>query len=134
MKYKGLVYKRIAAAVILAAIIIICVLLYISDPVNRPFYECPYYAYAGIYCPTCGFTRMAHSLLHLKIADAFHYHPIFALLAPPLAYLYLAATLNALLAKKVLPLPRFKFIYIILPLCILIAFTLLRNLIPSLAP
>ncbi|MBQ4283737.1 MAG: DUF2752 domain-containing protein [Lachnospira sp.] len=43
-------------------------------------YHCPFSYIIGISCPGCGMTRSLMSVLHLDIAKAFYYHPLWWLI------------------------------------------------------
>lgn len=49
--------------------------------------RCPVYWLTGIPCPGCGMTRAFEALLHLDIAGAFYYHPLFWTVPPAVLYL-----------------------------------------------
>lgn len=49
--------------------------------------RCPVYWLTGIPCPGCGMTRAFEALLHLDIAGAFYYHPLFWAVPPAVLYL-----------------------------------------------
>lgn len=49
---------------------------------------CPTFEIFGIYCPGCGGTRMAISLLHLEIYQAFRYNPFIFVTSPIMAVIY----------------------------------------------
>lgn len=51
-------------------------------------FGCPVYYFTGISCPGCGVSRACGALLHLDIAGAFYYHPLFWL-GPVLAVVVL---------------------------------------------
>ena len=44
-------------------------------------FECMFYNYTSIPCPSCGMTRAFKSLLSFDIMQAFWYHPLFPLVA-----------------------------------------------------
>ena len=41
--------------------------------------DCPFFEVTGLYCAGCGGTRAVKALLHLRLADAFRYHPFIPL-------------------------------------------------------
>ena len=125
--------KRITVVSVFATLIAISVVLYFTDPVNEPFYSCPFHEHLHILCPTCGFTRMAYSMLHLDFAAAFHYNAFFTVASIPLAYVYGAFSLNIYFDRKILPLPFFKLRFVLIPLFLLLLFTVLRNILPFFA-
>lgn len=49
--------------------------------------RCPILWLTGVPCPGCGMTRACGALLHLDIAGAFYYHPLFWLVPPAALYL-----------------------------------------------
>lgn len=59
------------------------VLLYLFNPESEQFFpQCPFHYLTGLDCPGCGSQRAFHSLLHLKLGDAFAYNPLFVLSIP----------------------------------------------------
>lgn len=45
---------------------------------------CHFHKITGYLCPTCGVTRAFSSLLHMKLSNAFSYHPVFTILIFPI--------------------------------------------------
>jgi len=60
-------------------------IFYFFDPERLVLFpKCPLYVFTGLYCPGCGSQRAIHSMLHLRISDAFHYN---LLLIPAFAFI-----------------------------------------------
>lgn len=53
------------------------------------FYRCPLRLFMGIPCPGCGMTRAFWSLLHFRIGEAFHNHPLFPVVIVVAGYYFL---------------------------------------------
>lgn len=60
------------------------------DPFAPHAFGCPFHAITGLWCPGCGSTRAAYSLMHGQVVDAFRYN-----LLVPLGLLLVAAVLFA---------------------------------------
>jgi hypothetical protein len=102
--------------------------LFFADPVRNRLLVCPTYALTGLYCTGCGTTRMLHSLLHLRVLEAFDHNPLIFLLLPLIGYFLLTGYLRLVAARRVLPDLQFPR-WVPVPLGILLlAFTVLRNL------
>lgn len=66
-------------------------LLRLFNPVTSGFYPpCIIHSTTGLYCPGCGATRALYHLLHGHPAEALAMNPLFALLTPVLAYVFLS--------------------------------------------
>ena len=87
---------------------------------------CPFHL-LGLYCPTCGMTRAAHSLLALDLAAALRYHPLILLLAATLLYYDGALLLSAL--RKRPPARPVSRLPLYLTVAAFLVFFLLRNLL-----
>ena len=88
---------------------------------------CPLHLF-GLYCPTCGMTRAAHSILSLDLAAALRYHPLIFLLGATVLY-YDAFWLVATLRKKPAILRRATRIPFFLTVAALLVYFILRNLL-----
>ena len=88
------------------------------------FLICPLHL-LGLYCPTCGMTRAAHSLLALDLVSSLRYHPLLLPLAALLLYYdaHLAASLLRGRPTRARRLPFFLFI------AVLLLYFVLRNLL-----
>ena len=62
--------KKIFKAAMTLAVVFVLILL---------LYHCPFSYLFGLSCPGCGMTRAFFSLLQLRFAEAFYYHPLFPL-------------------------------------------------------
>lgn len=57
--------------------------LYAFPPAEHSFYpRCIFHALTGWQCPGCGGTRAIYYLLHLHVAEAFHYNALVTVVAP----------------------------------------------------
>ncbi|REK71861.1 DUF2752 domain-containing protein [Paenibacillus paeoniae] len=54
-------------------------------PVTGLAVPCPFHAVTGLYCPGCGVTRAALSLLDMDVYQAFRFNSLIFILAPMLA-------------------------------------------------
>lgn len=121
---RNALFKKRTAIIATVVIIALAALIFFIEP-QETGWECPFLKYLGVYCPACGMTRAAHSLLHLRFKEAFRYNSFFTLTLPLLAYAYAAFFLNAVTSKRILPEVRKKAVYIYLLL--FLAFGILRN-------
>jgi len=85
---------------------------------------CPFHL-LGLYCPTCGMTRAAHSLLALDLVSSLGYHPLLLPLAALVLY-YDAHLAAALLRDRPARPRRWPFLLFV---AALLAYFLLRNLL-----
>lgn len=105
------------------------VLLFLVDPARSRFLPvCPTYLLTGIYCPGCGTTRMLHSLLHLRLLEAFDHNVLMFFLVPVVGYAGLSAYLAFVLGRALLPALRIARWVSVLILAAAVVFTVLRNL------
>jgi hypothetical protein len=56
--------------------------LYVIDPSSTRVPLCPLHAFTGLWCPFCGSTRAAHSLLHGDFGTALHDNILFMCAIP----------------------------------------------------
>jgi len=74
--------------------IILTAVYYYCDPSTCALFPpCPFYALTGYQCPGCGTQRALHALLHLRIGEAWYYHPLLVMALP---YLMLGVLLEYL--------------------------------------
>lgn len=66
-----------------------------------PFPKCPTYTFLHLNCPGCGSQRAVHELLHLNIAKAFSYNPLFITTLPFLVYIFGVVLYNFVFDKKI---------------------------------
>lgn len=59
-----------------AIVLLVGLLYYLIISIVGTGIPCLYYTFSGFYCPGCGVTRMAVSLLRLDFEMAFYYHPV----------------------------------------------------------
>ena len=97
-----------ASLAVLAAAIATAV-LHLFPPWLYPIYPvCPLRALTGWRCPGCGSTHALAALLCGRLADAFQYNPLAALLWPVLGALALAEVYSALQWNRWLQLRHFE--------------------------
>lgn len=89
---------------------------------------CVFHALTGLYCTGCGTGRAAYALLHFQFLKALDYNLLFVILAPLLAYYLLKQYLRIVLNKDVLPFFSVSCNAAIVVYCIIILFTILRNI------
>jgi hypothetical protein len=112
----------VLAATVLAAV------LYRFDPLQASFYpRCPLYLFTGLYCPGCGALRAGHALLHGELVAALGYNLFFVLAVPVFAYLAASRVREAWTGRP-LPTKRLPAPGVWAVVCVLIAFSILRNL------
>jgi hypothetical protein len=81
---------------VLAGGSVAAVLVALVNPHEPGHYPvCPSLFLTNMYCPGCGGLRMAHSLLHGDIPQAFSMNPLVMLLLPVFAYLWAQWTVSA---------------------------------------
>jgi hypothetical protein len=74
---------KIRAHLTAAALMLGAGVLYCFPPENHSFYpRCIFHALTGWECPGCGGTRAVYHLLHLRLAEAFHYNALLTVVAP----------------------------------------------------
>lgn len=89
---------------------------------------CLVYKTTGLFCPSCGITRMIDALISLDFFSAFLYHPVFFSVAIFL-FLYAAYATIYVFIKNKFPKPGKFFLFgIIFFAIVLSAFTIVRNL------
>ena len=88
--------KKIRILIILIFAIIVGLLLMKHFNIGIP---CAYYEASGFYCPGCGMTRAAYSLLQLDFYQAIRYNA-FSIVAIPLIGLYILGGIYAWLFNK----------------------------------
>ena len=105
------------------------VLLYLVDPAQSRFLPaCPTYLLTGVFCPGCGTTRMLHSLLHLRLFEAFDHNVLMFFLLPLIGCAGLSAYLSFVFGRPLVPALRISRWISILILVAAVVFTVLRNL------
>ncbi|WP_409346132.1 DUF2752 domain-containing protein [Paenibacillus sp. MBLB4367] len=88
-------------------------------PATKIGVPCLFHELSGFYCPGCGITRAATSLLRLDFHQAFHYNPLLFFLVP----MYI----TYIIAKK-RRMPRTSNAIMTVMLTLTIAFGLFRNI------
>ena len=111
--------KIIIGIFILLALLIVYYFLFINLGIGI---ECPIHELTGIYCPSCGITRLIFSLFELNIAKAFRYNQyIFILLCLSIVYLIIKYLFKIKISINN------KYFYTIF-IVSLIAWTIVRNI------
>lgn len=95
-------------------------------------FPCPVNTFWHIYCPGCGGTRCFYALLSGDIAKALKCNAL-AVAAVVMAVLYWIENVFSLAVKSVKIIPRSRR-FIITASGIAVAYVILRNLIPAIAP
>ena len=113
LKKEGAHMKKYIAIII--PVIFFCGILIITG------IGCPFRYLTGIPCAGCGMTRAWWELIHLNIAEAWSYHPLF--LVPPVAFVIF-------LARRKIP-KKIFYIMIFMLACIFIAVYVLRLMEPN---
>src|SRR5262249_35068098 len=79
---------RIILVMIVALVLPVVVsIVYAYPPAENTFYPgCYFNSATGLHCCGCGATRCVHSLLHLDIAQALAWNPLFVIMLPFILY------------------------------------------------
>lgn len=85
---------------------------------------CFFRSHFGVYCWSCGLTRMCDRLVHFKLWEAFLYNPYFFLLLIAILAYMTAFTIAAFRGK---PLPKLRLWYLIAAIILLFLFIIIRN-------
>lgn len=88
---------------------------------------CPVHYATGLYCPSCGVSRMLLNLLKLDFKTAFRYNQCLFFILPIIIIIILSGTIKYIKTGQT-KLNRFQSFICILIIIILIAFGILRNL------
>lgn len=89
------------------------------------FMPCMFYKVTGLYCLTCGATRAAYELVHLKLAESLRLNPVPVMLAVWMAYVMLCELIGLLRGARVRA--RGGFLYLIAVLAVAAIYCVLRN-------
>ena len=81
--------KKIIGGIVLVGIAVYIYYCY-NPSTSGWFPKCPFKMLTGWLCPGCGSQRAIHSLLHLDIAQAFHYNAFLVCCIPLLILLAVA--------------------------------------------
>lgn len=119
--------KRIAIIAIILALLILCIIVYVGNPIKTSMFPCSVRKRTGLCCPSCGGTRWAYCIMRLDIKGAFYYHAYLTVMFLPIVYLLTAITLNAFFDKRILPYPKHLLAEYITCLALLVVFTVARN-------
>lgn len=98
------------------------------DPNHSSAYpQCPTKLLTGLDCPMCGATRAVHSLLRADLRGAMDHNLLFVLLAPFIAYAFVAWTASRM-GHPMKPIPMSSK-WVTIPLVVvLVVFTVVRNI------
>ncbi|MBE5742286.1 MAG: DUF2752 domain-containing protein [Clostridiales bacterium] len=119
-------------AVILPLFTVTAIFIYslLATPFSSKEIFCFTNRVSGIKCPSCGLTRAVWCILHWQWEKAFYYHALFTVGIIPFTLCLTGMGVNFYLGKRVLPLPKYRWIYFYLTLGALVVFTVIRNLTP----
>ena len=89
---------------LLAAILCACLLFLFNPETTSCYPRCPFYALTGLQCPGCGTLRGLHALMHLQLADAWHFNPAMIVSIPVIVsfLLFPRACKNVIVGKMIL--------------------------------
>ena len=79
--------KAIVAAVVAAAVVLVCLYATIDPETGTLFPKCPFFALTGLQCPGCGSQRAIHDLLHGHPGEALRHNALLVASIPFLAVL-----------------------------------------------
>jgi len=130
---RGKALNRILVIVIplAGAALLWLIALFVAE--NVTFWPCPSYTFFGIYCPGCGTTRAVKALLGGDILLAIRQNAAIPALILLAALYYLEFALKIFGVRfRIQPLHNVKFMVILLVLWL--AYFILRNFIPAIAP
>ena len=102
---------------------------YLAKPFSSTKEFCSVFKNTGICCPSCGITRAAYCILQGDFKKAFYFHALFTVGIIPFSLTLTGMGVNFYMDKKVLPLPKYRWIYFYVCLCIVILFTVIRNFV-----
>ena len=84
-------WRITAGAAVTLAVAAALVLLYRMDPSDSLLApKCPFRLLTGLDCPGCGSQRAIHSMLHLRLGEAFRYNALMVISIPFLILLVFA--------------------------------------------
>ena len=119
--------KRAATVAALLAFAGAIAFVVIADPTENTLFPCVYNKTFHVHCPTCGATRAAYYFFTFRFGKAFYYHAYFTALSPVIGYAVIAVSVNNFADRKVLPLPKRGWVYIVVFIAGLICFGAARN-------
>ena len=99
------------------------------DPATHHYPQCPTYRYLNFYCPGCGSQRAIHQLLHCNFAGAFRANALFLFAIPYVAVGFVFENQNIRNKYPYLRKLLFGQRAILIILCILVAYTVFRNIV-----
>lgn len=120
--------RRLNAAILALAAILLLGLLWWFDPAEIKVPLCSFHALTGLDCPGCGATRATHELLHGRLSAAFRYNALWIVSLPLVAYVAISE-LRVCSGRKPLPgdLARRTWFWLALAVAAM-AFFVVRNL------
>ena len=103
-RFVRIIFRFILPNVFLAALILL--FLYLDRfELFKYAIVCPLH-YFGLYCPVCGMTRAAHSLLRFDFAAMISYHPLMPLFIAMILFYETALFMSVWQRRRVLAHPR----------------------------
>lgn len=123
--------RRIAIITVILALLILCIIVYVGNPIENAMFPCTIKKTTGLSCPSCGGTRWAYCMMKLDFKKAFYYHAYLTVMFLPIAYILTAVTVNGFFDKKIIPYPKHPLAEYIICLGLLVVFTIVRNLTPA---
>ena len=87
--------------------------------------DCMFYRVTGLYCLTCGATRAAYELAHLRVVNSLLLNPVSAMLAAWLLYAMICELIGAIRGERIRV--RGGFWYLIAVLIAAAVYCVLRN-------
>jgi hypothetical protein len=124
--YATSVKKPTLIVLLVGAVATVLIVVFYLNPTTTAFYpKCLLHETTGLYCPGCGATRALYCLLHGKILEALHDNALVILVLP-----VLGATMLWRSRRRRPPSmdSRFRSIWIVVLLAVVVAFGILRNL------
>ena len=103
---------------------------YIARPFSSSGEFCWIKRRLKIECPSCGLTRAIWCLMHGDWVKGFYYHALFTVGFIPLTVYFTGLGVNYAIGKKVLPFPKYRWVYFYIILGVTIIFSVVRNFTP----
>ena len=123
--------SRIAIITVILALLILCIIVYVANPIENDIFPCTIKKTTGLSCPSCGGTRWAYCMMKFDFKKAFYYHAYLTVMFLPIMYILTAVAVNGFFDKKLIPYPKHPLAEYIICLALLVVFTVVRNFIPT---
>lgn len=120
--------KILAVILPLGVMTAVFIYAYLVKPFSTDGDFCLFLRYTGLSCPSCGATRSAYCLITGDFKGAIYYHGLFAVGFVPLCLALTGMGVNYAVGKKVLPLPKYRWVYFYAVLGAYLTFFVARNL------